>query len=188
MKLFRKPISFDQIQENVLYKIVYEVRKETFFKYNTVTVENGSLVLTESDGYKIRISRDNIKFVCPLNIDLNTSYLFHIDGLMAITGYLSYINSEGNASLRAQNGYLTRIHVSQITGVLPVNKKTKILAPLALSKNDVASAYTALLDTDFDEYIREADVQDSSDMTVENSSGGKNKTKKNKSKNNKHNK
>ncbi len=183
MKLFGNPIPFNQIQENLLYKIVYKARNETIFKYKRVTVENNSLVLTESDGYEIRISRDNIKFICPLNIELNASYLFHIDGLMMITGHLSNINSEGNASLRARNGYLTRIHVSQITSILPVSKKTKILAPLAMSENNVAGVYNALWDTDFNEYVNDADVEDSSEITI----GGKNKTKKNKTKKNKHN-
>lgn len=188
MKLFGNPIPFNQIQENLLYKIIYKARNETIFKYKRVTVENNSLVLTESDGYKIKIHKDYIKFVCPLNIELNTSYLFRIDGLMMITGRISNITEEGNTSLRANQGYLTRIHVSQITGVLPVNKKSKIMYPLALSGNDVAGAYTALLDTDFDDYINNDEHEDSSEMIIENSSGGKNKTTKNKTKKYKHNK
>lgn len=184
MKVFGEPINFNQVKSGKFYKIVYTSNRETIFKYSsTVDVANdkSGLVFIE-DEYRIRIQNNKIKYVCPINIELNKTYLFEIDGRMKITGRLTFISFGGSASIRAKGNYITRIHESQITGVLPVDKKSKIMYPLAAaSANDVAPVYNALLDAD--DYF-DSDIEDAEEM-ISHHKGGNNKTKKNKTKKNK---
>lgn len=191
MKVFGEPIQFEQIESDKFYKIVYTSNRETIFTYSKVTVENESFsgplgnyrgIVIIEEGYRIRIQDRQIKYMCPLNIELNQKYLFNIDDRLRITGRLTFIGLGGSASIRAKGNYITRIHESQITGVLPVDKKSKIMYPLAAaSANDVAHVYTALLNAD--DYF-DSDIEDAEEM-ISHHNGGNNKTKKNKTNKNK---
>ncbi len=165
MKLFGDPIELHQIEIGKFYKIVYTLnrpnKKETIHAYHRVESMDESTI--ES------INKSRIEYICPINIEFDKDYLFYLDDQMSIIGHISEPSDTGLTTLWAKK-YLTRIHVSQITGVLPANKKSMILYPLGLSGNNVSAAYTALIGDSLEDYLSEGGT------TIKNKK--KNKTKK----------
>lgn len=166
MKLFGDPIELHQIEIGKFYKIVYTLnrpnKKETIYAYHKVESVDESTI--ES------INKSRIEYICPINIEFDKNYLFYLDDQMSIIGHISEPSETGITTLWAKK-YLTRIHVSQITGVLPANKKSIILYPLGLSGNNVSAAYTALVGDSLEDYLSEGGT------TIKNKNK-KNKTKK----------
>ena len=166
MKLFSDPIPVENVELNKFYKFVYrsitaqgqEIIKYCYGDVLEVTPEHFRIICYTGANYGggnvVTLPINELLFIHSVNINFNEHYLFQLDNSddLIVNGFIIKPSQNGITNIKRNNDMqqnynnsnvaAMQIHMSQITGVLPMNEYSYVLYPAGLRDN--MQIYTAI--------------------------------------------
>jgi len=161
MKLFGELIQADAVENGTMIEVCFDSQytNETRFVWGTRSTPYHHRFTVMSVGGVIHILPHLVRFVRPINIDFNQTYIFIINEYLDVTGKLVQPETlDGFTQIISQDGHPVNIHISQITGVFPVNEYSNIMYPLAAAaagdNTTVYNAFASITDPEHKDFFK----------------------------------